>query len=193
MSVLKAEKRSGGMKARKLRSAGYVPGCIYGKNLDGSIHIQVRQSELRQALAGKSRGSKLTLSLGSKKLNVLIKDISRDPVTNEIENLQLQNLVSDEVVTSTAKVVLVNKEKITSFIQQRVFEIPYKALPSNMVEEVEIDLEGMNVGSTVKVSDLDIARNKKIELLIDPETLVLSIEQNKRTAEPQTETAEAEA
>jgi hypothetical protein len=63
------------------------------------------------------------------------------------------------------------------------------------VEEIEIDLEGMPLDTYVRVQDLDIAKNEDIELLVEPDDLVLSIVGSRKPAaeneveEEQTESA----
>lgn len=175
MYILKAEKRDINMNAKQLKKLGLVPGSVYGSGFDKSLLIQLHQNEVSQLVKTKSTGNKISLNIRGKKYLVMVKEINRNPVSRQIENLSFQNLVNNEMVTSTARISLLNKEKVTNFIQLRMFDIPYRAYPPKLIEQVEIDLEGMPVGTYVRVEDLDIAHNEEIELLIDRESLVLSI------------------
>jgi large subunit ribosomal protein L25 len=175
MYIIKAERRDINMNAKQLKKSGLVPGSVYGSNFDKSLLIQLRQNEVSQLVKTKSKGNKISLNIDGKKYTVMIKEIGRSPVNNQIEHLSFQNLVNNEMVTSTARIMLLNKEKVTNFIQLRMFEIPYRAYPTNLVEQAEIDLEGKPAGTYVRVEDLDIAHNEDIELLVDRESLVLSI------------------
>lgn len=56
-------------------------------------------------------------------------------------------------------------------------EISYKALPADLVEKVEIDVSGMHTGDSIKVKDLDIARDQNIDLRTDPEAVVVTVSQ----------------
>jgi large subunit ribosomal protein L25 len=189
MSIFHAEKRDANMSARQLKKTGLIPGNIYGGDLDQSLLIQLPQSEAKQLLRSKTTGNKLTLSVGGRQYAVIIKEIKRQPASGQIEHLSFQCLDNDKMVASAARIVLLNREKVSNFVQQRLFEIPYKALPSNLVEEIEIDLEGMPVDTYVKVEDLDIAKNEDIELLTEPEGLVLSIVGGRKPAGHETEQA----
>jgi large subunit ribosomal protein L25 len=175
MYVLHAEKRDPGLKAKQLKKTGCIPGSIYGSDIDGSVLIQLHQNDVKQLLKSKAVGNKITLSLKEKNYSVMIKELGRNPLGNQIEHMCFQSLADDEMVTSAARIILLNKEKVTNFIQQRLYEIPYKALPAHLVEATELDLEGMSVDTCVKVEDLDIARNENIELLVEPGSLVLTI------------------
>lgn len=192
MSIVKAEKRNESLKAKRIRKLGFIPGCVYGSSLKESLLIQIPQGDVNQLLKTKSKGSKITLEVEGSKNTVLLKEISSNPVSNMVEHLSFQKIDADELITGTAQIVLINREKISSFVQQLLFEISYKALPANMVEKIEIDLEGKKDGSNVKVEDLDIAKNKDIELLVAPDTMVLNIVEISKIADTEPEADETE-
>ena len=54
-------------------------------------------------------------------------------------------------------------------------EIAYKATPEELVEKVEIDCATLRLGDTLKVADLDIAKNDKIDLQTDLDAPIVSI------------------
>ncbi len=45
MNTLKAEKRNMQTKAKKLRREGYVTGNVFGREIEGSIPVQMTQKE----------------------------------------------------------------------------------------------------------------------------------------------------
>ena len=75
MNTLKAEKRNMAIKAKKLRREGYVTGNVFGKEIEGSIPVQISKLELNQILKTCNRGSQLILDIEGQPLNVLIKEI----------------------------------------------------------------------------------------------------------------------
>ena len=194
MNILQAEKRNESLKAKKLRQAGVIPGCVYGSNLEENLLIQIPQGEVNQLLRSKAKGSKVTLDIEGKKIIALLKEISRSAVGGQIENLSFQSLVADEKVTGTAQIVLLNKEDEENLTQQLLYDISYRAFPSNLVERIEVNLEGMQAGSCVKVEDLEIAKNPDVELLVAPDSIVVNIFENKKNIfiEPEAEQAEEE-
>ena len=54
---------------------------------------------------------------------------------------------------------------------RRVNEIDFQAL----VDSVRVELSTLKIGDTVKVRDLDIARDKDIVLMTDPDTPVVAV------------------
>lgn len=179
MYSVKAENRNPDMKVKKLRESGIVPGCVYGGSLAETLNIQIPIKEVVQLLKSKTIGGQVVINVEGNKLLGLLKEIGTHPVSNQIEHLSFQSLVANELVTSTARIVLKNEDKITDFIRQSVSDVHYKAFPSHLVEEIFIDVAGMKAGSSIKIEDLAIAKNKDVELLTAPDTVVLVIvEQN---------------
>ena len=79
--------------------------------------------------------------------------------------MDFQALVKDEVVHSVAEIVLVNHDKLESgVLQQQLEEVSYKALPSALVDKVEIDVAKLRIGDTIKVKDLSL--NHILQLLM---------------------------
>lgn len=193
MDILKAEYRDTNIKAKKLRRMGLVPCSIYGINLEESIHIQIPLADINRFLNNKLIGSTLTVDVGDKKYSVLYKNISRQPASLQIEHMEFQHLVADEAINSVVQIVLINKEKNPNMVQQQLEEIPYNALPSHLIEKITIDLTGMEPGSSVKVEDLDIAKNENIRLLIPEDTMIFNVVEPIRVIESEEEDEGEEA
>lgn len=175
MNTISAEIRNPQTKAKSLRKAGLVPCCIFGPRLQKSLSIQIPQDDAEKLLREKHKGSKLEIGVGGEKMTVLIRDISRNPVKDGIEHISFQALAADKKVNTAARVVLLNKDKVSGYVSQALFEIPYAALPADLVDTVTVDLADLQAGGRCTVEDLAIAKNDRIELLLDKDSLVLSI------------------
>ncbi|MEG0838742.1 MAG: 50S ribosomal protein L25 [Hydrogenoanaerobacterium sp.] len=178
MYSLNAEKRNEQLKCKQLRKQGIIPVNVYGGDLKETLLFQISLIEANRMLKTKAKGSTVMLNLGDKKLSVLLKDVSYTPVSGMVETISFQKLMEDEIVHSTLRIVLLNKEKTTMMVQQLLEEIPYKALPADLIEKIEIDMDKIKEGSTIKIEDLPFAKNKKIEILIPLDTLVLNMVEN---------------
>ena len=176
MNTLKAEKRDLSVKAKRLRREGYVTGNIFGKEIEGSIPIKMDKLEAQKFLKTNMKGSRAALMVDGQNYDVLIKEIDYDSMKNQINEIDFQALVSGEAVHSVAEVILINHDKIQSgVLQQHLSEISYKALPSSLVEKVEIDVGDMKIGDCIKVADLPIASDKDVTLGVDPEEIVVTL------------------
>ena len=192
MNTLKAEKRDLSVKAKKLRREGFVTGNIFGKEIEGSIPVKMPKLETEKFLKSNNKGSRVNLSVDGKDYDVLIKDISYNAMKAEINEIDFQALVSGEKVHSVAEVVLINHDKVQGVLQQHLEEIAYEALPSALIDKVEIDVGDMKVGDSIKVGDLPIASNKDIHLKTDTEEIVVSLNTPHAADLPEEEAAEAE-
>jgi ribosomal protein L25, Ctc-form len=180
MFILKTKPRSTSLKAKDLRRNGLIPVNLYGG--DDSIHLQITQNEVKELLKEKTKGGKVQLDVEGKKIDSILREIGRSFTNGPIEHISFQRLIEEDTVRSSAQIVLKNKEKIPVYIQQTLYEIPYRAKASQLIEKIEIDLDGMHAGDTKRVMDIPILNENNIELLIKPESLIVSIIGNKKAA-----------
>ena len=192
MTTLKVQRRNMETKAKKLRREGYVTGNLFGKEIEGSIPLQIEKQEAERIERECMKGSQLYLELDGKTYDVLIKEMDYRPMDHQILEMDFQALVKGEKVHSVAEVILLNKEKVTEgVLEQLLEEIAYKATPEELVEKVEIDCATLRLGDTLKVADLDIAKNDKIDLKTDLDAPIVSIlASNNEVPEDEEESAE---
>ena len=192
MTTLRVQRRNMETKAKKLRREGYVTGNLFGKEIEGSIPLQIEKQEAERIERECMKGSQLYLELDGKTYDVLIKEMDYRPMDHQILEMDFQALVKGEKVHSVAEVILLNKEKVTEgVLEQLLEEIAYKATPEELVEKVEIDCATLRLGDTLKVADLDIAKNDKIDLQTDLDTPIVSIlASNNEVLEDEEESAE---
>ncbi len=194
MNTLKAEKRDLAVKAKKLRREGYVTGNVFGKEIEGSIPVKMTVSDVETLLKTTGKGGQILLNVDGQTYDVLIKEIAYNALKHQTMEIDFQALVAGEKVHSVAEVVLCNHDKVTDGVVQLLLEeISYRALPEALVDKVEVDLDGVKVGDSVLVKDLAIAKDPKIELMTDPEAVVVSVTEAKaapEAAEDEEENAE---
>lgn len=190
MTTLKAEKRDMSTKAKKLRREGYVTGNVFGREIEGSIPVKMGKRDVERFMKTCTKGSQVMLNLEGQMMDVLVKEIDFDSMKNQVDEIDFQALVSNEKVHSVAEVILVNAEKVASgVVQEGLSEIAYKALPAALVDKVKVDVGNMKVGDTIRVKDLEIAKDKEIDLSTDPEAVVATVTAVHNVV-PETETEE---
>ena len=176
MNTLKAERRSMDVKAKKLRRDGYVTGNVFGREIKESIPIKISQPEVERLLKTDNKGSQIALVVDGKTYDALIKDIEYSVLNRKVEEIDFQALVSNEKVHSVAEVILLNQDAVIAGVAQELLhEIAYKALPAALIDKVKIDVSSMQVGDTIRVKDLDIAKNKDIDIQTDLEAPVVTV------------------
>ena len=193
MNTLKAEKRDLAVKAKKLSREGYVTGNVFGKELEQSIPVKMLSSSVESLLKTTGKGGRILLDLDGQSYNVLIKEVDFNSMKHQITEIDFQVLVAGEKVHSVAEIELLNHDKVTNgVIQLHLEEISYRALPEDLTDRIQLDLDGVKVGDSIKVKDLPFAQNPQIELLTDPEAIVVSVTEVRNTEEAETEEEAAE-
>ena len=193
MNTLKAETRTKDVKAKKLRREGYVTGNLFGREMDGSILLKMSARDVDRLLKTDNKGSQIMLNVEGKEYDVLIKEVQYNPLASKVEEMDFQALVSTEKVHSVAEIILQNTEGITEgVLQEELTEISYEALPADLVDKIKIDVSSMKIGDTLRVGDLDIAKNEKIHLKTDENALIAMVTAVHNTVADDTEEDEAE-
>ncbi len=193
MNTLKAEKRDMTTKAKRLRREGYVTGVIYGREMKESIPLKLEKPAVERILKTNGKGSQVMLEVDGQNYDALIKEIDYDSLKGQLLEIDFQALVSNEKVHSVAEIILLNHEAIQEgVIQQVLGEVSYKALPANLIDKIKIDVSSMKTGDSLKVSDLEIAKNPDIDLQTPLDATVATvIEVRNAPAEEVSDTEEA--
>ena len=118
----------------------------------------------------------MNLELDGKNYDVLLKEVDYDGLKREIYEMDFQALVKGEKVHSVAEIVLHNRDNAKDgIVEQLLSEISYKATPENLVDKIEVDCAALKLGDVLKVSDLAIAKNKKVDIQTNLDAPVVSV------------------
>lgn len=180
MESICVQKRDVTVKAKKLRRLGQVPGVIFGTAIEESIPIQLEERKARQLIRTKREGSRLEIEVEGQVIPVQIKEKRVYLLNNEIEHLSFQTLTRGEKVNSVIHIILANDDKVSGTIERMLLEIPYASMPRNMIDTVTLDLDGVRTGSVITVRDIPALMSDKIELKVDPDSIVLRISEPRR-------------
>lgn len=192
MNTLKVQKRNMETKAKRLRREGYVTGNLFGKEIDGSIPLKIETKEAQRIQRDCLKGSQLHLEFEDKQYDVLLKELDYNPMKGQIFEMDFQALVKGETVHSVGEIILHNKDKVVGgILEQHLQEISYKATPESLIDRVDVDCSNLNLGDSITVADLEVAKNHNIDILTPMDTLVVSVvstQNNLADTEEETET-----
>lgn len=184
MNTLKVQTRDMETKAKRLRREGYITGNLFGREIKGSIPIKVKRSEAEGILKQCVVGTQIMLDVEGKQYDVLIKEMDYDAMKKQLIEVDFQALVSGEKVHSVAEIILHNKEKVVEgVLEQLLTEISYKAYPADLVDKIDLDVSSLRLGDTVKVSDLDLAKNENVDIMTSKDAVVVNVIQSHVVAE----------
>jgi large subunit ribosomal protein L25 len=174
--------------ARRLRRDKQVPVVVYGHGED-TQHLALPAHELMLAL--KQSNALLSLTLDGESQLVLPKAVQRDPVRQTIEHVDLVAVRTGEKVTVEVVVRLDGKIAPGGLLEHVHDTITVEAEATKIPAELVVSVEGLEVGSSVHASDVDLP--KGVVLLAEAETVVVHILSAQSAAAEADEAEEAAA
>jgi large subunit ribosomal protein L25 len=153
--------------ARIVRNAGMVPGVLYGAG-KGPVPIAVRAPEFRKALhTGKLLGHLVTLRYGEEEQAVIAKDVQFHPVTDEPVHFDLFRVDAHAAIRISVPVHFRGQDvspglKRGGALNVNLHEVELLAPADAIPEEILVDLSGLDIGDSVRTSDLDLPERVKV-------------------------------
>ena len=144
------------------------------------VALQIEESVARQLVRELREGSRLKLNLDGTVIPVQIKEKALDNLKHEILEISFQALAADQAVNSIIDIVLVNADKVTAVLEKLNMKIPYSALPADMIDTLEIDVDGMPVGTIMTVGDIPELKSEKLTIQVNSDEIVFRITDGKR-------------
>lgn len=196
MSALKLqiERRAevGKNTAKEVRKENKIPAVIYGKG-EENIHVKVDLSEFLKVNRAAGISAVLDLDLEGETIPVIIKEVQRHPVKDQILHVDFQKLNMHEKVRLTVPIVLLNRDSIKlqpSVLVQLLDQIEIECLPAHIPGAAQVDVQDMDFTTPITVGDLDIASNENITILRDLDDIVCTLTQPSAPAEEEAEEGE---
>ncbi len=185
---------TGSSATRRLRAEGKIPGVVYGHGSD-PVPVAVVGRELRTALSGEAGlNTLLDLDVAGTSYLTLARDIQRHPVKGVVTHVDFQIVRRDEVISAEVPVTLVGEatevHHADGIIEQQLFNLTVKAKPADIPTVLEVDISGLAVGLTLKVSDITLPAGVDVDG--DPEAPVVTGLPPRVQIEAETEEAGAE-
>ena len=162
--VLSAEIRSdyGKGASRRLRKSKKFPGIIYGGG-NNPTPISLDHNEVMNNLQHEAFFSHiLTLDVSGAKEQAIIKDIQRHPFKHQILHIDFQRVVAGEALTVKVPLHYVNEDTCVGVkrdggsINRIETEISVSCLPKDLPEYIEVDLNELELGQTLHLSDVKL-------------------------------------
>jgi large subunit ribosomal protein L25 len=178
----------GSSESRRLRKQGVIPGVIYGRSTP--IAIAIGERDLRAALTTPA-GSHAVLDVaigGGSEHSAILKDYQRDKVRGTITHVDLQEVRLDVAIQTAVSLTLVGEPvgvKEGGVLAQVTNEINVEALPLEVPQHLEIDISEMQIGDTLRLSELKVPAG--VIILDDLEETVLATVIHQRVEEEPTE------
>ena len=165
---LRTEFGKGG--ARRTRRAGKVPAVLYGHG-EKPRHIALPAREFAAAIrhGGMTQVFNIEVSDGTTSL-ALAKAIQRDPIKDTFEHVDFLVVRRGEKVTIEIPVHLVGEAARETMVMHERNTLAVLADATRLPSSLQASIEGLNVGSQVRASDVELPEG--VELAVDPDMIV---------------------
>lgn len=181
---VQARDRIGTRNVKRLRRSGSIPGVVYGGGSEPRA-IVVESTVLRAALTGpQGRNAILHVSIdGGPTVPSILKAFQLDPVRDKLRHFDLLEIALDKPIVANVSLVLRGESpgvKVGGALNQSVHQLRVQAIPTEMPNQLVVDISGLQVGGLLRISDIDLPA-AGATVLDDPETIVVGVAFTRRT------------
>ena len=210
-SNLSAETRKsvGKGKSRALRREGRIPAIVYGNKID-PVAVSINERELNAELRKEGFFNRLcNLEIEKENIKVLPQEISIHPVTDKAEHIDFLRVSDNTKVTIEVPVRFENEEECPGIKKGGIlnivrYNIEVSCPASNIPELFIIDLTGLELGDSIRFSNIKDVSEGVTPTITDRDFIIASVvapaaltseeeaEENAEGEEGEEDTAETE-
>ena len=185
-----------------LRKNGEVPGIIYGGE-SANEKISLIKKDVKNLIEKENFLSNvISINIDGKDQQVLPRDIAFDAVSDEPIHIDFLRIVKDAKIILEIPVKFINHELSPGLKRGGVLNIVRRKVElrcptENIPEELTVDLNGLDIGSSIKISSINLPEN--ITPTIQGRDFVIAtvaaptiVKEPEKPAEAEAETAEGE-
>ncbi|MVN90206.1 50S ribosomal protein L25/general stress protein Ctc [Mucilaginibacter aquatilis] len=158
--------------AKELRYQGLVPAVLYGGATQ--THFSVSAAEIKTVIFT-HEVQFIDLDIAGTKTQAIIKDMQFHPLTGETLHIDFLQLDEAKPVTIEIPIRLTGTSpgvKMGGKLVQKLRKLRIKALPKDHLDTIEVSIEGLEVGKSVRVRDIQV---ENLTITNTPEDTILSI------------------
>lgn len=168
---LKTESRNVfGKKLKSFRSEGKLPAVLYGKGIETDpLFVSLKDFKKIWKEAGESTIINLESDDQKKLVNVIIHEVSVDPMKDEPLHVDFYKVEMDKPIRATVSLVFEGVSPavkgLGAVLVKVLREIEIEALPKNLPHEIKADISKLiELGSQISVGDLELPAGVKAVL-----------------------------
>lgn len=173
-------RRIRGKKVRFMRREGTIPANVYGRGSD-SLQVQVDAVEMGKLLSEHGTGGIIALNLTGEKhpKSVLVREVQRDPLTDNVLHVDFQQISMAEEVKVTVPLVLVGESPAVKakagMLLQVVYDLEVRGQARQIPEKIEVDISDLAEAEQA-VLLRDISLGEGLVASADPDEVVVKVE-----------------
>lgn len=193
--ILNAEPRTViGKQVKQLRREGKLPAVIYGNKIDPkAITLDLRTAT--KILSNTTSSSLVTIILNGKEYPSLVREKQIDFILGTLKHIDFLAVSLSEKIKASVSIVFEGEapvvKEFNAILSPGLGQIEIEAYPQDLPESFTVDITVLkNLGESILVKDITAPEN--VEILSDPEEMILFASSTKAEAEEKEEIGELE-
>ncbi len=183
-----ARQSVGKRDSKELRYEGQVPAVLYGGK--EQTHFSVSAADLKPVLYTPDVVF-VELDLDGKKTRAIVQDAQFHPLTDLVTHVDFLELFDDKEVSVNIPIKLTGTSpgvKMGGKLVQKLRALRVKALPNNLPQEIEVPMESLEVGKSVRVRQIALQDAK---VLNNSDDTIVSVIMSRALRQAEQEAAKA--
>lgn len=188
--------------ARKARRDGSIPAVVYGPEISPRA-VSVPEKEFHAAMKVAHSSSILSLSIDGEENKVILRELQRDPVTNNVLHMDFHAISMTKPINVDLPIKFVGTPRGVKtdggIMQATMRELEISCLPADIPDRFEIDVTDLGIGDSIHVGDLEIPNvdiltsdNRTVVVISAPTVIKSETTAEEEEAEEGVEAAEGE-
>ena len=191
--VLNADprERTGSNKARVIRKVdGMVPAIVYGDEKE-TINLKLKLNELTKAAENELFYTQvLLIKTGDEEEKVVLKELQKDPAKGKFLHADFQRVSRKTKLKVVIPVNFINEDECIGVredggvVAKAIREIEIMCLAGNIPESIDVDIESLNLGESIRLTEISLPEGSEIPgLSEETDQMVVSVNAPKAVEE----------
>tara|TARA_Y100001936_G_scaffold35059_1_gene33086 strand:+ start:4946 stop:5632 length:687 start_codon:yes stop_codon:yes gene_type:complete len=164
----------GTSSSKKIRRDNGIPAVVYGGKDNSNIILDSNEVAKKIKDSG-FYSNVIQLKIGKKTVDVILKDLQRDPSKSSITHMDFFAVDKNKAVIVNVPILFVNEDTCSgvklgggklSHIQT---ELEVSCLPKDIPENIQIDVADLEIGHSIHMSEIKMPANVEHAVTVDEE------------------------
>ena len=183
--------RTGSNKARVIRKVdGMVPAIVYGDEKE-TINLKLKLNELTKAAENELFYTQvLLIKTGDEEEKVVLKELQKDPAKGKFLHADFQRVSRKTKLKVVIPVSFINEDECIGVredggvVAKAIREIEIMCLAGNIPESIDVDIENLNLGESIRLTEISLPEGSEIPgLTEETDQMVVSVNAPKAVEE----------
>jgi len=174
--ILQAKTRDsvGTATAKKIRRDKGIPAVVYGDIKNSNIVLDANEVA-KQVKDSGFYSNVIKLTLGKETIDVILKDLQRDPRKSNITHMDFFAVDKNKAVIVNVPIMFINEETCVGVkigggkISHIQTELEVSCLPKDIPENITVDIAELEIGHSVHLSEIKMPMNVVLATSVDDE------------------------